>query len=169
MSKPPQKTSEYFTAESILNFETKNKVLTHFFARFRRETQIRGGNFGILCMQLFRAGLRVNLKCGHEPSYESGLFHCYTALAASTGSSLASEREIYASEKRTELSQTTQTTVVSLMSSHTVYQTTPVLYENTPYTILVMAVSTSLPSWQGQAEWLMVCSNTSTNISKKAR
>jgi hypothetical protein len=40
--------------------------LTHFFARFRRETQIRGGNFGMLCMQLFRAGLRVNLKCGQR-------------------------------------------------------------------------------------------------------
>jgi len=41
------------------------------------------------------------------------------------------------------------------MSSHTVYQTTPVLYENIPYTILTTAVLTSLPFLQRLREWLL--------------
>ena len=56
------------------------------------------------------------------------------------------------SQSRTVLS---QTTAVSVLSSHTVYQTTPDLYGNTPYTIRVTAVSTSLPFSQGLREWLL--------------
>jgi hypothetical protein len=51
------------SAESIPNFGTKNKVLTHFLAtltqfptRFRHETWIRGRNFGTFEGRIFRAG-----------------------------------------------------------------------------------------------------------------
>src|SRR6266700_4784523 len=44
-------------------------------------------------------------------SYESELFHCSTALASSTGSSLASKREIYESEMRSDIRQTTSRTL----------------------------------------------------------
>jgi len=47
-------------------------------------------------------------------SFVSGPFRCYAALAGSTGSSLASERKIYSSGKRSDIRQTTKLDVIQL-------------------------------------------------------
>jgi len=61
----------------IPNSWTKNRVLTHFLAtltqflaRFGREISIRGENFWIFCVQLFRAGLWVNFRFGQRYASE---------------------------------------------------------------------------------------------------
>jgi len=61
----------------IPNSWTKNRVLTHFLAtltqflaRLWREISIRGENFWIFCVQLFRAGLWVNFRFGQRYASE---------------------------------------------------------------------------------------------------
>jgi hypothetical protein len=39
-------------------------ILTQLLARIRREISFRGANFGMFCVQLFQAGLRVNFEFG---------------------------------------------------------------------------------------------------------
>jgi len=39
-------------------------ILTQFLARIIHEILIRGKKFGVCCVQLFRAGLRVNFEFG---------------------------------------------------------------------------------------------------------
>jgi len=39
-------------------------ILTQLLARIRREISFRGANFGMFCVQLFQADLRVNFEFG---------------------------------------------------------------------------------------------------------
>src|SRR5260221_1991074 len=45
-------------------------LLTQFLARIRREISFRSANFGMICVQLFQADLRVNFEFGQKYASE---------------------------------------------------------------------------------------------------